>query len=293
MIEFKQIRSNQTQLMEWGKTKSTVLSTGDIVIYGRETESTPPALYIYTAGGQYKNTLPRVCKHEEDIYLLALNIQGQEYLCVSCAAPPPQGCGQIYTINIKTGKVDVAYQRDGHYPGQMCTGQPGVLYVHHCKNVKDRPILELDCSRLPFTHTGRTIQSGIENMVDMCYSSHPQPGMLIFSSTAGNKIRAVSVDTGTKLWELTKSEIEGRVIYPCGITVNTVNNYVIVCDGTNNRLLVLRSHDGKVINTHHVENCDAAYLPFLINNEQQLVMIGLQLDSNNQWKYCIFLFQIK
>ncbi len=274
--------------MEWGKTLSTVLSTRDIVIYGRETESKPPALYTYTAGGQYKNTLPHVCKHEEEICLLALNIQGQEYLCVSCAPPSPRGCGQIYTVNIKNGKVSVAYKRDGHYPGHMCTGQPGVIYVQHSLNVKDRPILELDCSRLPFTHTGRTIQSGMETMYDMCYSSHPQPGMLIFTSPRVNKIRAVSVDTSTELWELTKSQIEGRVIYPHGITVSTVNNYVIVCDGSNNRLLVLRSCDGKVINTHHVDNCGAAHNPFLINNQQQLVMRG-----KVPGKECIFLFQIK
>ena len=261
------------------------------MVYGRKTESTPPALYIFTAGGQYKNTLPHVCKHEKEIHLLALNIQGQEYLCVSCMFPPSQGgCGQIYTINIKNGKVGMAYHKDGHYPAHMCTGQPGVLYVHHCVNRKDgRPILELDCSRMPFTHTGRTIQSGMENMYDMCYSSHPQPGMLIFTDNPpDNKIRAVSVDTGTKLWELTKSEIDGRVICPHGITVSTVNNCVIVCDGTNNRLLVLRSSDGKVINTHHVENCGVACNPFLIKNQQQLVMRGVYFG-----KQCIFLFQIR
>ena len=258
------------------------------MIYGRETESTPPALYIYTAGGQYKNTLPHVCKHERQILLLALNIQGQEYLCVSCNYPESQGgCLKIYTINIKNGKVDVAYQRDGHYPGSMCTGQPGVLYVEHC--MKGRPILELDCSQLPFTHTGRTIQSGMENMFDMCYSSHPQPGMLIFTlNPPNNKIRAVSVDTGTKLWELTKSQIDGRVICPHGITVSTVNNYVIVCDGHNNRLLVLRTSDGKVINTHHVDNCGVAAVPHLINNQQQLV-----LWYRYQKKECIALFQVK
>ena len=278
--------------MEWGKTRSTVLSTGDIVLYGRETESTPPALYIYTAGGQYKNTLPHVCKHEENICLLALNIQDQEYICVACNELKAKGgCKKIYTINIKNGMVAVAYQWDGHYPGSMCTGQPGVMYVHHCAG--ESPILELDCSRLPFTHTGRTIQSGMESMYDMCYSSHPQPGVLIFTHLTGNKIRAVSVDTGTKLWQLTKSQIEGRVIRPHGITVSTVNNYVIVCDGLNNRLLVLRSRDGRVINTHHVENCGAAHNPFLINNETQLVMKGAQMDSSNQWKECIFLFQIK
>ena len=168
----------------------------------------------------------------------------------------------------------------------MCNGETGTMYCGHWDG--KFVVLELDCSRLPFTHTGKTIQSGMENIYDMCYSSHPQPGMLIFTAPPYNKIRAVSVDTGTNLWELTKSQIDGLVIYPHGITVSTVNNYVFVCDGTNNRLLVLRSRDGKVINTHHVDNCGVAAVPYLINNQQQLV-----LWYRYQKKESIALFQVK
>ena len=282
-IEFKQISSNRTQLMNWTWTTSTVLSNTDFVLYGRETESSPPTLYIYTAGGQYKNTLPRVCEHEKEIKLLALNIQGQEYLCVSCMLPPSHGgCGQIYTINIKNGKVAVAYQRDGHYPAHMCTGKPGVLYVHHC--VKGEPILELDCSRLPFTYTGRTIQSGMELMYDMCYSSHPQPGMLIFTNPITHNVRAVSVDSSQSLWEIRGGDTIGN---PHGVTPSN-NGCIILADGNKKKLVVIRSRDGKVINTHHVENCGVAADPFLINNQQQL---GLHYDY--QGKECIALFQVK
>ena len=269
--------------MEWVETKSTVLSTGDIVLYGRETESTPPALYIYTAGGQYKNTLPHVCKHEKEIKLLALNIQGQEYLCVSCMLPPSHGgCGQIYTINIKNGKVAVAYQRDGHYPAHMCTGKPGVLYVHHC--VKGEPILELDCSRLPFTYTGRTIQSGMELMYDMCYSSHPQP-MLIFTLNEPAHIRAISL-AGAALWDI-KTGLGGMACRPDGVTITNDGQYVIICDSTNKRFLFFRGRDGKLINTQHIDNCDKAIDPYLINNDRQLIMW-----YDYQGKSCIALFQI-
>ncbi len=281
-IEFEQIRSTQTQLMEWGQTKSTVLSTGDIVLYGRRTEATPTALYIYTAGGQYKNTLPHVCKHEKNISLLTLNIQDQEYLCVACMNPPSQGgCGQIYTINIKNGKKDVAYQRDGHYPAHMCTGQPGVMYVRH--GVVGVPILELDCSQLPFTHTGRTIQSGMENMSDMCYSSHPQPGVLIFTFNHTNHVRAVSVDTSQPLWEIRGGDTIG---HPHGVTP-TNNGCIILADGRGKKLVVIRSRDGKVLNTQHVENCDAAHLPYLISNGKQLVM-----QCRYQGKMYIAVFKI-
>ena len=68
------ICSRQTQLAGQSQTRSTVLCNEDIVSFGRETEAKPPALYIYTAGGQYKRTLPHVCKHEENISLLAPTI---------------------------------------------------------------------------------------------------------------------------------------------------------------------------------------------------------------------------
>ena len=234
------------------------------MLFGRETESTPPALYIYTAGGQYKNTLPHVCKHEKNITILALNIQGQEYLCVACAN---EGCYKIYTINIKNGKVGVAYQRDGHYPSHMCTGQPGVLYVSH--SAGKGQFLELDCSRLPFTHTGKTIQSGMEKMLDMCYSSHPQPGMLIFTQwNPATHVRAVSVDTSQPLWEIKGGD---TISGPQGVTP-TNSGCIILADGRKNMLVVLRSRDGKVIKTHHVDNCGLACHPHLITNETQLVL---------------------
>ncbi len=265
---------------------STVLSTGHVVMYGRENMHISPAFYIYSTNGDLKRKIPHVCGHEDGIFIEAVTIQGQEYLCASCIN---EKCDKIYAVCLRDDRVHVAYKKDGHYPSNICLGEPGVLYVKDCMAEYDQPVLQLDCSRLPFTHT-RTIQSGMEGMYDICYSSHPQPGVLIFTNHPTHNIRAVSVDTGTKLWELTKSEIEGRVICPHGITVSTVNNYLIVCDGTNKRLLVLRTRDGKVINTHHVDNCFAAHDPHLINNETQLV---LRYAHSTIDYYHIGLFQLK
>ncbi len=257
------------------------MSNTEIVLFGRESEAKPPALYIYMAGGQYNRTLPPVCEHQKNITILALVIQGQEYLCVACMLPPAKGgCGKIYAINLKDGKVGVAYQWDGHYPGNMCPGQPGVIHVNH--SVKECPILELDCSQLPFTHTGRTIQSGMENMYDMCYTSDPKP-MLIFSNNPTH-VRAVSVDTLQPLWE-----IRGVDTLGCPQGVTPINNgCIILADGNKNKLVILRSRDGKVIHTHPIENCDVAAEPFLINNQKQLV-----LRYKYQGKNYIALYQIK
>ena len=244
-----------------------MLSNTDVVLFGRESQATPPALYIFSAGGQYKRTLPHVCKHETSIKLLAMNIQGQEYLCVACMRPPREGgCGQIYAINMENDSVNVAYQRDGHYPGNMCTGPPGVIYVHHC--VKGEPILQLDCSRRPFTHT-RTIESGMKNMFDMCYSSNPQP-MLVFSDHEPTHIRAISL-AGAALWDI-KTGLGGMSCRPDGVTITNDGQYVIICDSTNKRFLFLRGRDGKLINTQHIDNCDIAVQPHLINNDRELVM---------------------
>ncbi len=132
--------------MEWGWTRSTVLSNGDIVIYGRETESTPPALYIYTAGGQYRRTLPLVCKHEGQKNLIALTTYGRANHAVSCIA-----CHVIYLINLATDGTNIAFKDAQLNLGVMTTDDRGTLYVEH--ETRSVLILELDCSRLPFTHT--------------------------------------------------------------------------------------------------------------------------------------------
>ncbi len=70
--------------------------------------------------------------------------------------PPAQGgCDKIYAINIKHSKVNVAYQQNG-------------------KSLNDKPILQLDSSRLLFRHI-RTIQSGVCDMCGMYLTYHLQP----------------------------------------------------------------------------------------------------------------------
>ncbi len=280
-MQFEQLSVKPTQLIAWGRTTSTVLGSDTLVVYGRETELTPPGLYVYSTSGNFKRKLPAVCSHEENKNLMALNINQEEYLCVSCFS---DGCDKIYALRVRDGEVSVAYHRDGHYPAQMCTGQAGVIYVHHCKKGDDSPVLELDCSSLPFTHTGRTIQSGMAAMYDMKYSSHPQP-MLIFTDNTGI-IRAVSVGGGEPLWELT-GDVAGMPCEPHGIAITT-QGQIIIADGWNKRLLVLRARDGKVINMHHIDNCGVAQDPHLINNDQQLVLLYVY-----KGKYYINLYQNK
>ena len=291
-MQFEQLSGKPTQLIDWGKTRSTVLGSDTLVVYGRETEQTPPGLYVYdlasvasvasvASGIQFKQRWDHVCQHEEEIKLLGLTIKGQQYILVACWNDE---CEKIYALRVRDGEVSVAYHRDGHYATNMCTGEAGIIYMHNRIAGDDMPVLELDCSSLPFIHT-RTIQSGMVNMYDMKYSSHPQP-MLIFTGPPIHTIRAVSVGGGEPLWELT-GDVAGMPCEPHGIAITT-QGQVIIADGDNNRLLVLRGRDGKVINTHHIDNCGVACNPFLINNDQQLVIRGVY--SGKQW---IYLFQIK
>ncbi len=202
------------------------------------------------------------------------------HLCVACNN---EGCDKIYAIHIDNGSVSVAYQSKGHFPGHMCLGETGVLYLHHCLNLDNRPVLQLDCSKFPFVHT-RTIQSGMENIYDICYTNKPQK-MLLFSNWPTNNIRAVDSVTGAPLWQV-QGEVAGVICRPSGLACLSTGR-IIVAGAHNKRLLVLKAGDGKVLYTQSLSNCEVADKPYVINNEEQLV-----LCSYNQ-SHCVFtLFKI-
>ncbi len=279
-MEFKEISSTSTELMKWGASKTCILNNTDIVFYGRENKDNPPGFFIYSAQGELKKSIPRVCHHEVQIKLVALLIQGEEYLCVACNN---EGCDKIYAIHLSDGAVSVAYQSKWHYPGHICLGEPGVMYVHHCLNVNDRPVLQMDCSKIPFVHT-RTIQSGMENIYDVCYTNKPQK-MLLFSNWPTNNIQAVDSITGAPLWQV-QGEVAGVVCRPSGMACLT-NGRIIVADAHNKRLLVLNAENGKVLYTQTLSNCEVADKPYVVNNEGELV-----LCSYNQSHCVITLFKI-
>ena len=105
-----------------------------------------------------------------------------------------------------------------------------------------------DTAQVPFTGPVRTIQSGMEMYFGMCYI--PSPHRLIVLSTAhvSNSIRAVSAETGEKVWEV-KGEVDGVKCCPQGMLFSPQHQVLLVADGWNCRVLVLHPGDGSHLQT--------------------------------------------
>ena len=123
----------------------------------------------------------------------------------------------------------------------MSHGEVDVIYLVH--SVKgNKPVLVLNTGHLPFSKLSRTIQSGMEGY----YSFHniQTPHRLIaLSDHSPGIIRAVSVETGEKIWEVI-GEVDGRMIQPHSLVFSPQQQVLLVPDGWNSRVLVL--HRGMV-----------------------------------------------
>ncbi len=68
-----------------------------------------------------------------------------------------------------------------------------------------------------------------------------------------------------------QGEVGGKLCEPHGMTT-TGQGHLIIADGWNRRLLVLDSSSGELINTQDLQECDAVYRPYLINNDKELLL---------------------
>ena len=133
-------------------------STGDIVLYGKTSDSDPPLLYVYKGldtSWRKEKSISALCAHEGDTCLLPVTTNSQDYLGMSCI-----DCKKIRLFNMMTGKIKTAFHDPNYYPGYMCHGDTGQIYVVHA--VKDSvSILQLDCSHSQFSLI-KTIRSRME-----------------------------------------------------------------------------------------------------------------------------------
>ena len=136
-----------TELVVWPHTDFTVMpSTGDVVLYGKTSDSDHPMLHVYkglATSWKKERSISAMCQHEECISLLPVTIKNKEYLAISCI-----DCEKIRLYNMTTGEITTAFHDPNYNPGRMCHGDTGQIYVAHA--VKSSPILQLDCSRPQF-----------------------------------------------------------------------------------------------------------------------------------------------
>ena len=83
-------------------------------------------------------------------------------------------------------------------------------------------------------------------------------------------IRAVSTETGEKVWEVT-GEVDGTMIEPLGLFFTPKHQVLLVADGDNSRVLVLHPRDGSHLQTIQPDQ-DMGYIWELCLHQNKLVV---------------------
>ena len=179
-----------------------------------------------------------LCKHEI-VYLLSVTVKAKELLAVSCAE-----CQMIRLLDLETEEVSVAFHNELYLPGRMRNGEENVMYLM----TTGIQALELSITQVPFSGPNRIVQSGMERYFDMHYIPSPHRLLVFSDANTGNKIRAVSAETGEKVWEV-GGEIDGEICQPRGLLFSERHQVLLVTDSTNRRLLVLHPRDGSHLQT--------------------------------------------
>ena len=241
-VTLKLLSTHDTGLPFWTWTKFTVMSSGQVVVLGKTSEETPPAFHIFSltsVGWKKLREVKCLCDHD-GVKIIPVTVNNKEQLAVSCLS-----CETIRLYNLDTLKVTTAFHNPKYYPSGMCHGENGKLYVVHSVN-GGIPVLELGCSGETFSGPSKIVQSGMEMYYSMCYI--PAPHRLIVFSDKTGTIRAVSAETGEKVWEV-KGEVDGVECEPNDMLFSSQHQVLLVADGGNCRLLVLHPGDGSHLQT--------------------------------------------
>ena len=233
------------------------MKNGDIIFWGETVDnSVLPLLHIHNAKENKLNYLPALCQHTQNIDVQAITIQNTEYIAVSCAH-----CNAIRLTSRSSNdhKVSMAFQDKSYWPGQMCEGSEGTLFVVNL--TKEISILVLDSSTTDF-HVKDVVKTDTKAVYDICYV--PFQDILLIGNWNPGMIRAVSMKTHQTLWEVTSAQVEGLRTH--GMLYIPQKNFVLVADGARNRILALQATSGEIVELLQ-EKGSGAFLDFFLSND--------------------------
>ena len=236
-VTLKFLSTYDTGLTYWGRTRFIVMSSGQVVVWGKTSDETPAAFHIFSltsAGWNKLKEVKRLCDHNSR-NILPITVNNKEQLAVSCF-----DCETIKLYNLETLQVTTTFSNPKYYPGVMCHGENSKLFVLH--SVKGYPVMELDCSGETFSGPSKIVQTGMESHYGFHYIPSPHR-LIVLSALSARMIRAVSTETGEKVWEVT-GEVDGAMIEPLGLLFSPEHQVLLVADGGNSRVLVLHPRDG-------------------------------------------------
>ena len=212
------------------------MHSGLIILWGKTSEETPGVFHLYqkTPGWKKVGELKGLCEHGQFVCVTPCTVKNREFLGVSCP-----WCHTIHLLDTDSQEIITAFQNPEYYPSLLCKGDGDVMYV--VNYVMNNPVFELKIGQIRFTGPQKTIESGMQWIYSMQYI--PSNRLLVFSSWEDKLVRAVSVETGEKVWEV-KGEVDSKICCPHGMLFSQQYQVLLVADGWNCRVLVLDPRNG-------------------------------------------------
>ena len=198
-VDLQLLSTHDTKLQTWDTTRFTVMESGLVVMWEKTSEQPPAAFHLYQKGLKRLREVKGLCEHNMYVYLLPMTMNNKHLLAVRCA-----GCEVIRLLDLETEEVTVAFHDQRYYTGRMCHGEGNIMYAAHAVRGAIQ-VLELNTGHVPFTGPTRTIQSGMKQYYSLHYI--PSPNRLtVISGKSARIIRAVSAETGEKVWEVRRGD---------------------------------------------------------------------------------------
>ena len=268
----------------WYGTRFTVMESELLVLWGKTSEQTSAAFHLYensSTGFVKIREMKGLCKkeHEDWTKFQALCVSSKELLAVSCWF-----CRTIRLLDVKSEEVTIAFHDPQYFPADIRAGEEDMAYVMHDVGSEDFLVLELNTAHVPFTGPNKTIQqsdmeTGLAASFHMCFI--PSPHQLL-AMTGRDMIRAVSVETGRKVWQVNE-KVDGRICVTRGMIFSSENQVLLVADCYSRRVLILHPRDGAHLQTISVDKLGYISEPCLHQN--QLFMYH---HSRNTLKISVF-----
>ncbi len=252
--------THDTGLAYWKRTRFTVLPSGTVVMWGKDSETGYVGLRCFTKSAtdwKRSKMVYRFCHHEDSVCAQGVRVEKKERLAVSC-----RDCRTIKLLDLDTGHYTTSFHTDKYLPGMMCLGEEGQMYVVNA--VKGNTlILQLNCSTADFI-LNKALQSDLETYHSICYV--PTHRLTVITDHTAGVVKAVSCDNGEVVWEL-NGQVAGVQCEPHGMVFAPDYNALFVADGSNKRILVLDPWDGSLRQVLPLDQLGSIWELCLLNNQ--------------------------
>ena len=190
---------------------------------------------------------------------------GRKWIAVAC-----DQCGDINLVDLENKHAHVIVK----VFGMLCAGPEDWIFIHqNGGQVLKNQIL----SAVP------VMKSGLTQCASMCYIPYPH-NALVFTTAGSPGLKAISAASGATMW----SQRFPPPSQPCDLLYIGKYDVLLVSDSMSNRLLVLNSADGSILQIIRIESDESV----IALNGQNNRLVALRKTPNAK-KYTLAYYLFK